>query len=358
VTEQHSTDQAAGASEQAAGGGGESTVTVLVALGSNLLVAIAKIVAAVITGSASMSAEAAHSVADTVNEVLLLTALRSSARPADRSHPLGYGRARYFWAFVAAGSIFVTGALFSAFEGIEALITPDKRLDDPIVNYIVLGVAFLLEGTSLLRGVSQTRTEAREDRRSLREFLRVNDDPTVTTVVFEDSAALVGLVLAAAGNVLHEITGSGTYDGIASILIAVLLAGVALRLGRTNMRLLTGVQADPRLVRALIVWLGDQPEIDAVVDLLTVQLGADQVLLCARLDIDDTLVAADVERAMVRIGEEVRTQFSDIAEVFLEPVPRHDPVVRDRVRARYGEVIATRMVEEAATEAADDLIPE
>lgn len=328
-------------------GSGESTITVLVALASNLLVAAAKIVAAVITGSASMAAESAHSVADTVNEVLLLTALRSSSKPADETHPLGYGRARYFWALVAAGSIFVTGALFSAYEGVEALRAEPRPLDSPVVNYIVLGVSFVIEGTSLVRGLAQTRAEARAHRQSFGDFLESSDDPTATTVVFEDSAALIGLVIAAAGNVAHQLTGSSVYDGIASILIAVLLAGVALRLGRTNMQLLTGVQADPRLVRALVAWLGDQPEIDAVVDLLTVKLGTDQVLLCARLDIDDHLGAADVERAMVRIGEDVRHRFTDIAEVFLEPVPRHDQVVRDRVRARYGEDIATRMVEEA-----------
>lgn len=328
-------------------GGSESTVTVLVALASNVLVALAKIVAAVITGSASMAAEAAHSVADTLNEVLLLTALRASSRPADSKHPLGYGRARYFWALVAAGSIFVTGALFSAFEGVEALRSGPRPLDSPIVNYVVLGVSFVIEGTSLLRGLSQTRAEARAHRQSFGDFLESSDDPTATTVVFEDSAALIGLVIAGAGNLAHQLSGSSFYDGIASILIAVLLAAVALRLGRTNMKLLTGVQADPRIVRALVAWLGDQPEIEAVVDLLTLQLGTDQVLLCARLDIDDSLGAAEVERAMVRIGEDVRSSFSDIAEVFLEPVPRHDEVVRDRVRARYGEAVATRMVEEA-----------
>lgn len=328
-------------------GAGESTITVLVALASNVLVATAKVVAAVITGSASMAAEAAHSIADTVNEVLLLAALRASSKPADSTHPLGYGRARYFWALVAAGSIFVTGALFSAFEGVEALRAEPRPLDNPIVNYVVLGVSFVIEGVSLLRGLAQTRAEARAHSQSFGDFLDSSDDPTATTVVFEDGAALVGLVIAAAGNVAHQVTGSSVYDGVASILIAVLLAAVALRLGRTNMHLLTGVQADPRLVRAIIAWLGDQPEIDAVVDLLTVKLGTDQVLLCARLDVDDNLRAVDIERAMVRIGEDVRTSFTDIAEVFLEPVPKHDEIVRDRVRARYGDDIATRMVEEA-----------
>ena len=329
-------------------GGGESTATVLVALGANALIAVAKGVAAVITGSASMAAETAHSVADTVNEVFLLTALRKSARPADREHPLGYGRARYFWALVAAGSIFVTGALYSAFEGVEALTSQSHELESPLVSYVVLAVAFVLEGSSLLKGLKQTRGEAREHRQSFRQFLRTSDDPTATTVVFEDSAALIGLLLAAAGTALHQVTGSGVYDGIASLCIALLLALIAVRLGRTNMSLLTGVQADPRLVRAILVDLGDEPEVDAVVDLLTVQLGTDQVLVCARLDLVDSLTGGQVEQATVRIGRRVRERFPDVAEVFLEPVPRGDAEVRERVRARYGEDLAERMVNEAA----------
>lgn len=329
-------------------GGGESTGTVLVALGANAVIAVAKGVAAVITGSSSMAAETAHSVADTVNEVFLLTALRSSARPADREHPLGYGRARYFWALVAAGSIFVTGALYSGYEGIEALRSESHELTSPLVSYIVLAVAFVLEGSSLLKGLRQTRGEAKEKQQSFREFLRTSDDPTATTVVFEDSAALIGLLLAAAGTVLHQLTGSGVYDGIASLCIALLLAFIAVRLGRTNMRLLTGVQADPRLVRSILVQLGDEPEIDAVVDLLTVQLGTDQILVCARLDLVDSLTGGEVEQAMVRINRDIREHFSDVVEVFLEPVPRDHAEVRERVRARYGEDVAARMVNEAA----------
>ena len=329
-------------------GGGESTATVLVALGANALIAVAKGVAAVITGSAAMAAETAHSVADTVNEVFLLTALRTSARPADREHPLGYGRARYFWALVAAGSIFVTGALYSAYEGVEALTSESHDLESPLVSYVVLAVAFVLEGSSLLKGLKQTRGEAREKRQGFREFLRTTDDPTATTVVFEDSAALAGLLLAGAGTAMHQVTGSGVYDGIASLCIALLLALVAVRLARTNMRLLTGVQADPRLVRSVLVHLGDEPEVEAVVDLLTVQLGTDQVLVCARLDLVDTLTGAEVERATVRIGHALRERFPDVAEVFLEPVPQGDAEVRGRVRERYGAELADRIVAEAA----------
>ncbi|TNM68323.1 cation transporter [Streptomyces sp. NP160] len=328
--------------------GGESTITVLVALGANLAVAVAKGVAAVITGSASMAAETAHSFADTLNQVFLLIALKGSTRPADRAHPFGYGRVRYFWALLAAGSIFVTGALYSAYEGVHALTSGEHDVESPLINYVVLGVAFVLEGVSLLRGLQQTRGEARQHRLGFRDFLRTSDDPTATTVVFEDSAALIGLVLAAAGNVLHQVTGHAYWDGVASLAIAVLLAAVALRLGLANKRLLTDVQADPRLVRAVLVHLGDEPEVEAVVDLLTLTLGTDSVLVCARLDLDDDLGAADVERATVRIGDGVREAFPDVAEVFLEPVPRHDQGVRERVRSRYGDRLAEYMVHEAS----------
>jgi len=326
-----------------AAGGGESTLTVLVALGANAAIAVAKAVAAVITGSAAMAAEAAHSVADTVNEVFLLVALRRSTRAADPDHPFGYGQVRYFWSLIASVSIFVTGALYSAYEGLEALLGESHELTSPLVSYVVLGVSFVLEGVSWLRGLKQVRGEAREQQLSLRRFLRANDDPTATTVVYEDSAALVGLVLAAVGITLHELTGSGVWDGVASLLIAALLALVALRLGRSNMRLLTGAGADRRMVRSIAAWLAQRREVDAVVDLLTLQLGTDQVLVCARLDFDDDLVVADVERAAVRIGEDLKRAFPDVAEVFLEPVPGDDPEVRQRVRDRYGDVIADRL---------------
>ena len=208
---------------------------------------------------------------------------------------------------------------------------------------MVLAVAFVLESVSLTKAVRQTRREAREHDQKFRTFLRYSDDPTATTVVFEDSAAVIGLVLAAGGIALHQVTGSSVPDAVASLLIAVLLAVVAVRLGRANMRLLTGVQADPRLVRAIHDWLDEQPEVEAVVDLLTVLVGTDQVVVGARLDVRDELTAAEVERATVRMGVEMRRRFPDVAEAFLEPVPRDDPEVRRRVRDRYGAEIADRL---------------
>ncbi|MFP5346240.1 MAG: cation diffusion facilitator family transporter [Actinomycetes bacterium] len=322
------------------GSASESTGTVLLALAANAGIGVAKGVAALVTGSAAMAAETAHSVADTVNEILLLAALRRSQRPADRLHPLGYGQERFFWSLVAAVSIFVSGAVFSAVEGIRAMLGGESAVESPGVAYAVLAVSFVLEGTSLLRAVKQVRSEAAHHRQTVLRWLRTTDDPPVKTVFYEDSAALVGLLLAAGGIAVHELTGSPVADGVASLLIATLLTWVAYRLAATNKNLLVPSQADPRLVHAIAAWLRAQPSVDALVDLLTIRLGTDQVLVCARLDFRGGLASAEIEDAALEMDSGMRTEFPDVFEVFLEPVPRHDAELRERVRRRYGPQIA------------------
>ncbi|MFI9811032.1 cation diffusion facilitator family transporter [Saccharothrix variisporea] len=317
----------------------ESTLTVLLALAMNFAIAVMKAIAGVITGSAAMLAEAAHSVADTFTEGLLLTALRRSARPADRRHPFGYGKDRYFWSLLAAVSIFVSGAVFAFYEGFSTVFGEPVEQTSPGVGYVVLAIAFALESVSWTQAVRQVRREARTEGRSVLAFLRVSDDPTVKTVFMEDSAALTGLLLAFAGLGLHHLTGSSVWDGVASLLIGLLLAVAAFVLAGTNRGLLIGRQADPKLVRAVWAYLRDVPEVDQVVDLLTMAVGTDRVLLCARLDFDDALSAADLERACVRIDGELRSRWPDLDEVFLEPVPRTDPELRSRVLARYGNLL-------------------
>jgi cation diffusion facilitator family transporter len=323
--------------EDTQGGGGESTFTVLVALAANAAIGVMKLVAGLLTGSAAMLAEAAHSVADTATEGLLLTALRRSEKPADRRHPFGYGKERFFWALIAAVSIFVSGAVFAVYEGISTMVGEGEEQTLIWVAYAVLGGSFLLEGFSWLQALRQARKEAVAHDQSFGAFLRTTDDPTVKTVFFEDSAALIGLVLALAGVGLHQLTGSSFWDGLASLLIGLLLSGVAYILGRTNKGLLIGRQADQRLVFAVRDRLAERPEVDQVVDLLTMMLGTDRVLVCARLDFDDALGAADVERACVEIDTALREEWSDLDEIFLEPVPRSDPGMRSRVLERYGE---------------------
>jgi cation diffusion facilitator family transporter len=300
-------------------------------------------VAALFTGSAAMYAETAHSVADTATELLLLTALRRSARSPDRRHPFGYGKERFFWALIAAVSIFVSGAVFAIIEGVRTMVGEESEQTLAWVAYAVLGVSFLLEGTSWLQAVRQVRKLAREESSTFGRVLRDTDDPTVKSVFFEDSAALIGLALALAGVGLHQLTGAAFWDGLASLLVGLVLTGVAYILGSSNKGLLIGQQADRRTVAALRDALAARPEVTSVVDLLTMTVGTDQVLLCARLDFDDALGAADVERACVEVDADLHERFPDLQEVFLEPVPRTDPVMRQRVLERYGEGAPERL---------------
>lgn len=315
---------------------GGSTLTVVLAGVMNLAIAIMKLIAGVITGSAAMLAEAAHSVADTFTELLLLTALKVSDRPADRRHPFGYGKARYFWSLLAAVSIFVSGAMFALYEGFSTIFGEPEESTSPHVAYLVLIIAFALESVSWTQAQRQVRREAAEQGRTLLEHLRHGDDPTSKTVLYEDSAALLGLLIAFAGVGLHQLSGSSVWDGVASVAIGLLLAFVAFLLGRTNAGLLIGRQAAVDLVYSIRDTLVAAREIEAVVDLQTMLIGTDRVLVCARVDFDDALTAADLERACVRLATDLRAAYPDIAEVFIEPVPRSDETLRSAVLARYG----------------------
>lgn len=325
-------------SQDAGTGSGESTGTVLVAGAANLLIAVLKLVAGLLTGSAAMLAEAAHSLADTVTEGLLLTALRRSERPADRRHPLGYGKERFFWALIAAVSIFVSGAVFALVEGVRTVLGGEAEQTYIWVAYLVLAVSFALEGTSWLKAFIQVRAEARAEGRDLVAYLRGSDDPTVKTVFYEDSAALVGLALALLGIAAHQLLGSAVWDGLASLAIGALLAGVAYLLGSTNKALLVGRQADPDLVHRVHMMLADAPEVVAVVDLITQVMGTDRVLVCARIDVVDDITAGELEHVCLRLDGELRAALPEVDEVFLEPVPRTDAGLRARVLARYGEL--------------------
>ena len=227
--------------------GTESAKTVWIALGSNVLVGVAKSIAAVLTGSASMLAEAAHSWADTGNEVFLLVANRRSRRPPDPAHPLGHGREAYVWSLLAALGLFVAGAAVSVTHGIQELITPEPATDF-LVGYVVLALAFVLEGISFLRSVRQARATAELFGYDLIEEVMDTSDPTLRAVFFEDAAALVGLVIATIGLAAHQATGSSTPDAVGSILVGVLLAVVAIVLINRNRQFLVGEETDPACV--------------------------------------------------------------------------------------------------------------
>nr|WP_042178116.1 cation diffusion facilitator family transporter [Kibdelosporangium sp. MJ126-NF4]CEL12981.1 FIG00761799: membrane protein [Kibdelosporangium sp. MJ126-NF4]CTQ98666.1 FIG00761799: membrane protein [Kibdelosporangium sp. MJ126-NF4] len=320
--------------------GNRSRVTVLVALAANLGVGVAKFVAGLLSGSGALLSEAAHSLGDVSTQVLLLAAVSRSQRPADRRYPFGYGKERYFWSLLAAVGIMVSGAAFSVYEGTRTIVVGGELTEYVWVNYLVLGIALLMEGTSLVQAARQVNQEATDHRRTVRAQLVSSDDPTPRAVVMEDSAAVIGILLAAAGVGLHQLTGTAVWDGIASILIGLLLAFVALSLASTSKRLLLGRQADAGMIRAIELRLEEQPEIDDVVDLMTMMTGTDRVLLCARVDFVDSYTAGDVEQACVRIDDDLRAEFEDLDEIFIQPVPRSNRDLRDRVLRRYGRVLA------------------
>jgi cation diffusion facilitator family transporter len=267
-----------------AGERSESALTVVIAFGANFAVAAAKSVAAVLTGSASMVAEAAHSWADTGNEVFLLVAERRAARPPDRERPLGYGREAYVWSMLAALGLFLAGGVVSVYHGIHAFGEPEEATDYGI-GYLVLAVAFCLEGFSFVQAYRRTRAEARKLDRDLLDHALATSDPTLRAVLAEDSAALVGLVIAAAGMALHQVTGDARYDAIGSVLVGVLLCVVAWVLFDRNRRFLTGEVADERIHQAVRERIEALPGVEHVGHLRLEFVGPRRILLVASIDL-------------------------------------------------------------------------
>ncbi|WP_433406545.1 cation diffusion facilitator family transporter [Streptomyces sp. CA-146814] len=302
------------------GDGGESTFTVIVAALANLGIAVAKAVAGLISGSSAMLSEAAHSIADTVTEVMLLTALKRSEKPADEDHPLGYGPERYIWAMLASIATFVGGAVFSIYDGVHTLIAGEE-LGNPLVSYVVLGVAFLLEGYSLRTGVKQVRREASRLRVPDTYYLRHTPDTAVKAVVMEDSAALIGLLLAAGGLLGGQLTGSGVWDGIASCLIGLLLVYVAWVLGRSNAQLLIGRPLPPAMRAGVREELTSVPHIVDVLELTTLIQGPSEIMIAAKVDFRDMATAEEVEWACEEAEAQLRERFPSVRRVYLDPTP-------------------------------------
>ncbi len=300
------------------GGGEESTGTVILAGAANLAIAIAKLVGGLASGSTAMLAEAAHSFADTLNQVFLMTALKRSTKPADARHPFGYGMERYFWSLIAAVGIFVLGAGYSIYEGIKAILRAEP-LGSLTIAYVVLALAFLFEGASWLKAVRQLRGEAERLDRGFLEHLRITPDPTAKTVAFEDTAALVGIVLAAIGITLHHITGQGFWDGLASVLIGVLLVGVAYSLGQQNKRALIGQALPSDVQEGIARTITESPGIDSVVELLTMRMSPTEVLVAARVDLDDESTGGELEQYAEQVEQRVRSTHPEVRHVFLDP---------------------------------------
>jgi len=291
--------------------------TVLIAGAANIAVGAIKLAAGIMVGSSAMLAEAAHSAADTLNQALLLTSVHRGERPADQRHPFGYGQERYFWSLLAAFGIFVAGAGFSIFEGVLSL--GHRSSENPLIAYAALGVSALAEGSSLVRVFVQLRGEARRGQVEIIDHVRASPDTTVKAALFEDSAAIIGLALAALGLALRQLTGSPVWDGAASITIGVLLVVVAVKLGLDSRDFLIGRAADPRELKLIRDEIEGAPGVDALLDLRTMHIGPDHLIVAARVAFSDDISADRAEDVADDVDRRLADRLPLIPHVFLDP---------------------------------------
>ena len=303
------------------GEGSESVLTVIVAGAANLAIAIAKLVGGVLAGSSAMLSEAAHSFADTITEVLLLTAVRRSDHPADDEHQFGYGQAHYFWAFIAALATFTAGSVFSIYQGVTTIVEGEEP-GDFLISYLVIAAAFVIESISLTQAIRQVRGGAKRSRMHPTRYLRRTPDTALKAVAFEDSAALVGLLLAAGGLAGTELTGSALWDGAASVLIGVLLFVVAVTLGRDNASYLVGRAAEPAVQELIRQTLTEIPGVESVLTLFTQHLGPRELLVAAKVEFTDGDADA-IEQAAEEAERRLREKIPALRELFLDPTPTH-----------------------------------
>jgi cation diffusion facilitator family transporter len=293
-----------------------SKVAIYAALVGNLLVALTKFVAAAISGSSSMLSEGVHSLVDTFNEVLLLYGLRRSRRGPTPVHPLGYGRELYFWSFIVAVLLFALGAGVSIYQGVLRVRMP-MAIENVTVNYVVLALSFVFEGVSWR--ISQRGFRAAKGELGYWEAVRKSKDPSSFIVLFEDTAALIGIVVAALGIYLSEALQMPVLDGVASILIGLVLAGTAALLARESKGLLIGERADPGTAAAIEAIAASEPGVVAANGVLTIHLAPDQIVVALSLEFDDALTTLQIEAAVAGIEQRVCERFPEVVTLFVKP---------------------------------------
>jgi len=314
-------------------------LAVLGALFANGLIAVLKFVAALVTGSSGMMAEAFHSVADTTNQVFLLLGLRFYKRPASSKHPFGYGKERFFWSFIAAIFIFGVGATYAIYEGIQKLTHPH-----PPTNlkwaYIILAISFVLETASIGLAIYQEVKEAHHEGLSFAEYLRLSKDPTAKTVLFEDSAALLGIVIAGSGIALTDFQVGGSagayWDGVASIVIGLVLAVVAFVLARASRGLLLGEAANAASIDAIKQAMESHPNVERVVELLTMHLAPKEILINAHVKVRDDLRTDQVVGTIEEVEELIKRAEPKVEKIFLEAVRDQQDATRVGVSEQVG----------------------
>jgi cation diffusion facilitator family transporter len=294
-----------------------STRTLVVALLANLGIAVSKFVAAAITGSSAMLTEGVHSVVDSTNQLLLMWGRHAARRPPDMRHPFGYGRELYFWSFVVAVLVFALGAGVSVYEGIIHILEPEPAVA-PLVAYGVLLVAFLLEGWSTVEAFKEFRVA--KGSLGWFEAIRRSKDPPAFIVLLENGAAMAGIIAAAVGLLLSQLTHNPFYDGAASVVIGLILGVTALLLANESKGLLIGEAADPDLVRSIHDLACEKDGIVGVGYILTSHSSPDQITVMMNVDFRDNLLAADVERIVCEVEAEARERWPDVRRLFIRPM--------------------------------------
>jgi len=294
------------------------------ALAANLGIGVAKFVAAAITGSSSMLTEGFHSCVDSGNQILLLYGQKAAKRPPDHIHPFGYGRELYFWAFVVAILIFAVGAGVSIYEGFVHIANPEP-LRDPLINYIVLGFAFLLEGGSWLLALREFG--AAKGNRGWWQAIRRSKDPAAFIVLFEDSAALAGLAVAAIGVWASHHFAEPRVDGIASIVIGCILTLVAILLARESKGLLIGERADPDIVEAVRKIVAAHPAIERVNHVRTIHTAPDSIFVAISADFRDAVTMGEGETMIEAIETELKTKLPMLSSIYIRPEKTRDAAI-------------------------------
>lgn len=302
---------------------GSGKFVIIAALIGNSLIAITKFAAASITGSSAMLSEGIHSLVDTGNQILLLYGLKRAKKPPDDRFPFGHGKEIYFWSFVVAILIFAVGAGVSIYEGIRHLFHP-RPIVNPAVNYVVLGLAMVFEGaawTFAFREFSRAKGKW-----GYIEAIQRGKNPTIFVVLFEDSAAMLGLGVAFLGVLLGHLTGNTYYDGAASIIIGLILGGTAVWLAYETKGLLIGESAEKQIVEEIKRTAASVPVIQKVNEVLTLHMGPDYILVNISVDFSDSVPAGEVERILHELDLRIKREHPEVKRVFIEPEARQKKV--------------------------------
>ncbi len=291
---------------------------VYIALIGNISIAVMKGIAASITGSSAMLAETYHSISDTMNQILLLIGLKMASKKPDEQHPFGYGKSQFFWSFIVAVLLFGTAGVLSIVEGYDKIQNPEP-IEQVFVNYIVLGVAFLFDGTSLTIGVKEMKRRTQEGGyRNMIEAMREIKDPTAATVVVEDSVAVCSLTLATVAIYVTQKTGNAKWDGLASLMIGVILISMAGILAKENMDLLIGEAVTPRKKRRIVRAIVELEEVEKVLDFRTMYLSPKEVLVTCDVNFKDGLITDELEDVIDKIEKIIRQELPIARRIFVE----------------------------------------